>query len=90
MVATSVDTPGQGLSGRAITLFPFTLGLGVLVVAFVIAFLPSIQWINEEWGGSSGVLSHGYLVAAISVYLFIRAIPEAATTTSWRFCRMVV
>lgn len=80
MVAASVDTRRQGLSGRVIDLIPFAMGLGVLVAAFVIAFLPSILWILKEWSGSSGVLSHGYLVAAISIYLFVRAIPQAATT----------
>lgn len=32
-----------------------------------------------EWSGSAGALSHGYLVVAISAYLFVRAVPQAAT-----------
>lgn len=79
MVAASAESPGHGVSGRAVDLIPFGLGLGVIVVAFAIAFLPSIQWILSEWSASSGTLSHGYLVAAISVYLFVTAIPQAAT-----------
>ena len=79
MVAASVDSHGQGLSGRAIDLFPFVLGLGAVLVVFALAFLPSLRWIFGEWSSSSGVLSHGYLVAAISIYLFIRAIPGAAS-----------
>jgi len=79
MVAASADTPGHGLSGRTINLIPLGLGLAVLVVSFSVAYLSSIQWIVGEWSGSSGVLSHGYLIAAISIYIFVRAIPEAAS-----------
>ncbi len=34
-----------------------------------------------EWSGSSGVLSHGYLVAAISVWLLARSLNNFAATT---------
>lgn len=76
VVATA--TPGQGLSDRIGNLIPISLGLGTVLVVFAIAFLPSIQWVLGEWSSSSGVLSHGYLVAAMSAYLFIRAIPDVA------------
>ena len=81
MVATTAETPGQGLSRRAIDLFPFpfALGMGAILVVYALAFLPSWQWIFGEWSSSSGALSHGYLVAAMSVYLFFREIPRAAS-----------
>lgn len=78
MVAASTDSPGQGLSGRAISLVPMAMGLGTLLVAFSVGFFSSIQWVIGEWSDSSGVLSHGFLMAAISIYLFARAVPAAA------------
>ena len=78
MVA-SAATPGHGLSERIGNFLPITLGLGAALVVFAIAFLPSIQWVLGEWSSSSGVLSHGYLIAAMSTFLFVRAVPDVAT-----------
>ncbi len=79
MVATTAETTGQGQFGRATYLFPFLFGMGAILVVYALAFLPSWQWIFGEWSSSAGALSHGYLVAAMSVYLFIREIPRAAS-----------
>jgi len=80
MVATSAETPRQGLAGGVKGLAPVSVGLALIVVAFLVAFFPSIAWMAGEWSGSSGVLSHGYLVAVISAVLFVRAIPEVAAS----------
>ena len=82
MVATSAETPGLGLSGRVLALSPIFVGLGILLVAFGVAFLPSIQWMAAEWSGSSGALSHGYLVVAISIFLIAKALPDVAALVS--------
>jgi exosortase A len=55
------------------------VGLGILVLIFLVAFWPSIAWMAGEWSSSAGALSHGYLVVAISAYLFVRAVPQVAT-----------
>jgi exosortase len=41
---------------------------------FVVFFWPSVAWMAVEWSGSSGLLSHGYLVVAIAGYLIVRSL----------------
>ena len=72
------ELQGQGLARNAKQVKPAVAGLAIIVLLFVVAFFPSLEWMAGEWSGSSGVLSHGYLVAAISVVLFVRAVPDVA------------
>ena len=79
MVARAAQAPGQGLARYTGEAAPVSAGLGILLLVFVIAFWPTITWMASEWSSSAGSLSHGYLVAAISAFLFVRAIPEVAS-----------
>ena len=70
-------------SGRAISLFgesirPAALGLLVAVSIFVVMYWSSFDWMASEWSESGGLLSHGYLVAAIAAYLIVRSSRDLA------------
>ena len=60
---------------------PFLLrapGSGVLVilVAVVALYFPSFAWLVGEWATTVGDFSHGFLVAGISAWLLLRALPK--------------
>jgi len=79
MVATSAKAPGQGLSGRTVNPFPFSmaasaLGTLALIVATVVMYWPSYVWMAQEWSSGSALFSHGYLISAIAIYLVIRSL----------------
>jgi len=50
------------------------LGLLATISIFLVMYWPSIAWVTGEWSDSSGVVSHGYLIAVISGYLLLRAL----------------
>ena len=83
MVATSADTPEQGLSRRLMNLFPMRLGataIGVLVLIFatLVLYWPSFVWMAGEWSEGGGLMSHGYLISAIAIYLIGQSINKLA------------
>jgi EpsI family protein len=52
-------------------------GFGVLAITVVVValYFPSFAWLAGEWATTVGDFSHGFLVAAISAGLLIRALP---------------
>ena len=86
MEATSATRLESGESGHRSVSRPKALALFVLVLALLGLYLPSFVWMAEEWSGSSGAISHGYLVAAISVYLLARSannFTNSAVESAW-------
>lgn len=74
MVATPAETHGPGLSRRVAAEAPILAGLLAILAAFLVGFWPTFAWLASEWSGGAGVMSHGFLVAAISIFLIWRAI----------------
>lgn len=78
MVATTATTARQGVAGRVVGMVPVAATLTLMVAVFAVVFMPSIRWMCGEWSSSAGVMSHGYLIAAIGMLLFVRAVPAVA------------
>ncbi len=92
MVARAEQASGQELAGREGGVASIAVGLGLLLLVFTVAYFPSLKWMAGEWSSSSGALSHGYLVAGISLFLFVRAIFQvdaAEVRPCWWFAVVV-
>ena len=80
MEATSAIRLRGGESNRKAVFWSRALALFVLIVTLLSLYFPSFVWMAGEWSGSSGAISHGYLVAAISVYLLARSANNFTTS----------
>jgi exosortase len=74
MNATTGDNSGRTLPRFSDSVRPAAISLLVTMALFVVFFWPSVAWMAVEWSGSSGLLSHGYLVVAIAGYLIVRSL----------------
>ena len=86
MVSTSVESLKGASSGLSLARSSATLGLLAVVAIFLVSYWPSIAWVAGEWSGSSGVMSHGYLIVALSGFLFIRSLQPfraAPAASAW-------
>ena len=61
------DLPGANTVRTA------TAALAALGVVTVVACWPSIAWIVGEWASGAEVVGHGILLAAVSLFLFVRS-----------------
>lgn len=76
MLATPAIPSGRIRPGRMLTNSAAIAGCAGIIIAFAAGFQPTIAWVAGEWSSSAGVLSHGYLVAAVSALLFVRSFPD--------------
>lgn len=93
MLATPTKVFGQIQPGIMLTNGAVIAGCTGILVAFAAGFEPTISWVAGEWSSSAGVLSHGYLVAAVSALLVMRSFPDFAAragTPVWLLLPVVI
>lgn len=90
-MAAISDSPGRvvptAAPGNAVS------HVAALTVVAVLLYWPSLFWLGTQWASVSGTVSHGFLVAAIAIYLLLdtaRFVSAGDCHPSWRIVPLLV
>ena len=69
MAVISAAHSGSRLKRNLALSDPAVWILATLIAATLFLYWDTFRWLGEEWSSTSSEFSHGYLVAAVSVFL---------------------